>query len=540
MKKALIILALVAVVALPFLLRPTQTGLAEADDALVVITPHNEAIRSEYTVGFREWYRRKTGRTVTIDWRVIGGTSEINRFLDSEYTAAFQNYWVNKLGRAWSNDVLNAFANPRLELSADASGDTPAQAARRAFLASEVSCGIDLFFGGGSIDFIKHADAGRLVDSGILRLHPEWFRPEVIPQTFTGEPYWDAQGRWVGDVLSSYGIIFNRDVLRKLGIAQEPRAWADLQDPRYQGQVALSDPTKSSSIAKAFDNLIQQQMHEQWDALAAAAPTRGRASMEAQAVREGWARGIRMVQRIGANARYFTDTSQKVPIDVLQGNAAAGMCIDFYGRDSSNSPGLDGQPRVGYFSPVGGTVLSPDPLAVLRGAPHRAVALAFMEYALSMDGQLLWNYRRGTLGGPHRYELRRMPIRRDFYTEDRRPLRTDPDENPYAATQQLIYQPEWTSGIVREMAFVIRVMCQDTHPELVAAWREIIAAGLPTEALAVMSDVSAVSYDQMNGRIKAALNSNNKVDEVHLARELAEHFRAQYGRAAELARAARR
>ena len=539
MKKALIIFALVAVVALPFLLRPKQATLAKADDTLVIITPHNEAIRYEYTQGFRAWYQRKTGRTVAVDWRVIGGTSEINRFIDSEYTAAFQNYWTSKLHRAWSNEVLNAYANPRLNPDDSPGDDSPEMAARRAFLASEVSCGLDLFFGGGSIDYIKHADAGRLVDSGILRLHPEWFGDGVIPQAFTGEDYWDKQGRWVGDVLSSYGIIYNRDVLKKIGIEREPRAWADLQDPRYLAQVALCDPTKSSSIAKAFDNLIQQQMHQQWDQLAATTG-RDRASLEPQAVREGWERGLRMVQRIGANARYFTDTSQKTPIDVAQGNAAAGMCIDFYGRDRDYAPGLDGRPRLGYFSPVGGTVLSSDPLAVLRGAPHREVAVAFIEYSLSMEGQLLWNYRVGAPGGPQRYALRRMPIRRDFYTADRRALRTDPDEHPYDTPQQLIYQPAWTSGIVREIAFVIRVLCQDTHPELTAAWKEIIAAGMPADALAVMSDVSAVSYEQMNGRIKTALNSKNKVDEILLARELANHFRRQYLRAADLARAARR
>ncbi len=539
MKKVLIIFALVAVVALPFLLRPKQAALAKADDTLVIITPHNEAIRYEYTQGFREWYQRKTGHTVAVDWRVIGGTSEINRFIDSEYTAAFQNYWTNKLHRDWSNEVLNAYANPRLNPDDSPGDDSPEMAARRAFLASDVSCGLDLFFGGGSIDYIKHADAGRLVDSGILRLHPEWFGDGVIPQAFTGEDYWDKQGRWVGDVLSSYGIIYNRDVLKKLGIANEPRAWSDLEDPRYLAQVALCDPTKSSSIAKAFDNLIQQQMHQQWDQLAAATG-RDRVSLEPQAVREGWARGLRMVQRIGANARYFTDTSQKTPIDVAQGNAAAGMCIDFYGRDRDYAPGLDGRPRLGYFSPVGGTVLSSDPLAVLRGAPHRDVAVAFIEYSLSMEGQLLWNYRVGAPGGPQRYALRRMPIRRDFYTTERGALRTDPDDNPYDTPTHLIYQPAWTSGIVREIAFVIRVMCQDTHPELTAAWKEIIAAGMPADALAVMSDVSAVSYEQMNGRIKTALNSKNKVDEILLARELANHFREQYLRAADLARAARK
>ncbi|MBI3886897.1 MAG: extracellular solute-binding protein, partial [Opitutae bacterium] len=444
MKKALIICALVAVVGLPFLLRPKQPALDAADDTLIIITPHNEAIRYEYAQGFREWYRRKTGRTVSVDWRVIGGTGEINRFIESEYTASFRNYWVNTLQREWSTEVLRAYANPRVTLAAAPAADSPAQAARRAFLGSEVSCGLDLFFGGGSIDYIKHAEAGRLLDSGILRLHPEWFGDGVIPQSFTGEPYWDAQGRWVGDVLSSYGIIFNRDVLRKLGLA-EPRAWTDLQDPRYRGQVALCDPTKSSSTAKAFDNLIQQQIYLQWDRLAADGGDR--AALEPQAVREGWERGLRLVQRIGANARYFTDTSQKTPIDVTQGNAAAGMCIDFYGRDRANAPGLDGRPRVGYFSPVGGTVLSPDPLAVLRGAPHRAGAAAFIEYALSMEGQLLWNYRLGAPGGPKHYELRRMPIRRDFYTAGHRAFRTDPDDAPYDAPQPLVYRPEWTSAL---------------------------------------------------------------------------------------------
>ena len=180
MKKALLLLALAAVITLPFLLRPKQAALAAADDTLVIITPHNEAIRYEYAQGFRDWYQRKTGRTVSVDWRVIGGTSEINRFIDSEYTASFQNFWTNTLHREWSNAVLNAYANPRLTPAASPADDTIELAARRAFLASDVGCGIDLFFGGGSIDYIKHADAGRLIDSGILQLHPEWFGESEI------------------------------------------------------------------------------------------------------------------------------------------------------------------------------------------------------------------------------------------------------------------------------------------------------------------------------------------------------------------------
>ena len=540
MKRLILILALVAVVALPFLLRPRQAPTAQADETLVIITSHNEAIRHEFGRAFREWYQRKTGRSIAVDWRVIGGTTEITRFLESEYVAAFQNHWTRKLGRPWGNEVQAAFANPRLVPGANPAADTPELAARREFLASSVSCGIDLFFGGGSQDYINLAAAGRIVDSGILRLHPEWFGDAAIPQSFTGEPYWDVQGRWVGDVMSSYGMLYNRDVLHRLGIEREPRDWADLQDPRLVGEVAMCDPTKSSSIAKAFDNVIQQQIYRRWNRLTQETG-RPRGELEEEALCAGWLDGLRLLQRICANARYFTDTSQKPPIDVLQGNSAIGMCIDFYGRYQEEAASRrGGGRRLGFFSPPDGTGLSPDPIAMLRGAPNSRAALAFIEFTLSMEGQLLWNYQVGAPGGPQQYALRRLPIRRDYYTEERRRYRSDPDVAPYVTGGQFVFNPRWTGGIFREMAFVVRVMCLDTHPELVAAWKEIIRAGMPAAALAVMGDLSVLSYDNMNGRIKQALNSRDKVDEIRLAAELAAHFRAQYQRAAEIARESRR
>jgi ABC-type Fe3+ transport system substrate-binding protein len=535
MKRALIIVALVGVVALPFALRPARPGLGKADETLVIITPHNEALRHEFTKGFREWYRARTGRTVAIDWRVIGGTSEINRYLESEYVASFQNHWTKRLGREWSNEVLAAFGDAAIKPDASEADDTPDEAARRAFLASAVGCGIDLFFGGGSYDYIKHAKAGRLVDSGIMKLRPEWFGEDVIPQSFTGEPYWDQDGLWVGDVLSSYGMVYNLDSLERLGIARAPRAWADLADPRLFGEVALCDPTKSSSIAKAFENVIQQEMQK---ALARIAGETGQplAAVEARAVEEGWRAGLELIQRIGANARYFTDTSQKPPIDVMQGNSAVGMCIDFYGRVQDEVSGQrSGRKRLGYTSPPDGTVLSPDPIAMLRGAPNREAALAFMEFTLSMEGQKLWNFKPGAPGGPERYALRRLPIRRDFYVEEYKKHRSDPDDAPYQAENPLIYNAAWTGGVFREMAFVIRVMCLDTHPELAAAWKAIINAGQPPEALAAMADLGAVSYAETNGRIKRALGSKNRLEEITLANELANHFRRQYQRAAALA-----
>lgn len=538
MKRAILILALIAVVGMPFLLRTKQVTVANADETVVIVTPHNEAIRFEYGRAFGEWYKARTGKTVAIDWRVLGGTSEIARFLESEYITAFQNHWTNQLRKPWSMEIQAGSQNGRLPPDASAA----AQEARAAFLASEVSCGIDVFFGGGTYDFAKQATAGRFVDSGLLQTHADWFNDDGIPLSYAGEEYRDKQGRWIGAVLSSYGIIYNRDALRRLGLTEPPKQWDDLASPRYFGEVALCDPTKSGSIAKAFENVIQQQMQRRLRALSSAAGGNDAKAVEARAVREGWTNGLSLLQLIGANARYFTDTSQKPPIDVAAGNCAVGMCIDFYGRTQVESAQRrDGAGRLGYVTPIGGTVSSVDPIGLLRGAKNRGPAIAFMEFVLSMEGQKLWNFKIGTEGGPARYALRRLPVRRDYYAhQEWTGLRSDPEASPYGQEDQLIYREAWTGGVFREMAFIIRIMCQDTHTELTEAWQAInkpgVTAANRVAALAVLQDMSPVNYDRTSSEIRRALSSKNKVDEIQLANELARNFRQNYRKAAQIAR----
>jgi ABC-type Fe3+ transport system substrate-binding protein len=541
MKRTILVLVLLATLALPFVLRPKKPAATTADVALVIITPHNEAIRYEFGLAFQRWYKQQTGKTVFVDWRVIGGTSEIARYLDGAYTASFQDYWTHVLKRDWGNAIETGFADPDVTPAETPDKDTPAQAARRAFLGSDLGCGIDLFFGGGAYDFKKQAQAGHIVDCGVLERHPECFTESTIPRFFAGEEYWDARGRWVGTVLSNYGILYSKESLARLGVDEAPREWTDLQDPRLRGEVALADPTKSSSMAKAFENVVQQQMQARLLALMVEADrisSLDEDAAEAKAIREGWIAGLQCVQLISANARYFTDSSQKVPIDVAEGNCAAGMCIDFYGRQQADAERRrGGSDRLAFVAPADGTVCSVDPVALLRGARHRAVALAFIDWVVSLDAQKLWAFKPGSPDGPQQYNLRRMPVRRDFYAhEEWKSFRSDPGVSPFAEENRLIYHATWTAGLFRELAFIIRVMCQDLHPELASAWRRIVAAGKPPAAMAVLQDMSAVDYDKAAGEIKVALSSRNKVDEVVLARRLGRIFRDQYQRAEDLAR----
>ena len=238
------LLALTVVVVGPILLRPKgDDAVLKGQDHVVVISPHNEASRAEFSHGFREWYQQKTGRTVVVDFRTPGGTSEIMRFLTGAYNAAFEGYWKKTTGEAWTSEAEAGWINSKLDSAKATDPPTVARKARELFLKSDVGSGIDVFFGGGSFDFQKAAYQGLLVDCGYVARHPERFGRE-IPQFVGGEPYFDPKGRWMGTAIGAFGIAYNRDQIKRHGIP-EPRKWADLADPRYYRGIALANPTQT-------------------------------------------------------------------------------------------------------------------------------------------------------------------------------------------------------------------------------------------------------------------------------------------------------
>lgn len=484
--RAGIIFGLLAlIVALPMVLRRNSatTSPHHADDRLVILSPHNESIRQEFGEAFATHWKNTTGRSLHIDWRTPGGTSEIRMVLDAGFKAAAET------GRE--------------------------------------GIGVDLFFGGGEPDFSNQAKQGRLVPLRVFETHPELFAENgPIPASFTGERYYPPDHVWVATCMSQFGICYNPAVLQRLGLPR-PAAWSDLGDPRYAGSLALSDPTKSGSVARAFELLVQAEMQR-----ALAKPAADRAA----ALEVGWADGLRLIQRLSANARYFTDSASKVPQDVGQGNAAAGMCIDFYGRSFAGElTTKSGEPRLIWIAPRGGTTLSGDPVAVLKGAPHPAIAQEFVEFCLSPQAQTLWFGKPGTPGGPRHRALHRMPVRRDSYTPANLTNSTMPAAAPYTDPGNFIYQRELTGSSFNTLRQLVKIMCIDSHEEMTSAWRAMHDAGMPADALAVFSDISAASYSRL-GKGDPLLDGKDALKSADRAAELGNWFRANYRKAELLAK----
>jgi ABC-type Fe3+ transport system substrate-binding protein len=371
---------------------------------------------------------------VFVDWRSPGaGTSELLKVLEAQYAAAA------KAGAFDFTDPKNPTAPPG-------------------------TISFDIMFGGGSFDHgrlksgVRVRVPGQEKDVTIPMSAPaglsdnelaSWFGRDTsgsVTNTIGAGQLFDPQQFWIGTALSSFGIVYNREVLSRMGLP-EPRTFADLTDPRLAGLVILADPRQSGSITTAFDEVLNAALWNRaesegwlselsaafdkeakdktpWESSLSPAPM---ARVEV-AFQEGW----RTLREMTANARSFAPAATRPPIDISAGEGAAGLAIDFYGRGQAQAVGSGGGDgakgaRLGYTDPVGATYIDADPASILRAGPNPVLAKRFVEFCLSEEGQLLWQLPsqrdprhagnpkapEGRTLGPRLYELRRMPVRAD-------------------------------------------------------------------------------------------------------------------------------
>lgn len=212
---------------------------------------------------------------------------------------------------------------------------------------------VDIFWGGEGTLFDNLADAGLLET-----LHLPGAMWDAIPPAI-GQPVplplKDPKKFWVGTTLEPYGLIYQPKLVKRLGV--EIKAWEDLLNPKLKGQIAQCTPDRSSSSHATYEVML---------------------------FTHGWDKGWEWLKKLAANTGIFTARSRDVPNVVSKGEFAVGFAVPSYMAFAEVLGGYD----VGFVYPKNAYV-TPEPIAVLKGAPHPKAGHAFIEFLLTEEGQKL-------------------------------------------------------------------------------------------------------------------------------------------------------
>ena len=363
---------------------------AAAKDKLVIISPHRKSLQREFIPLFKEDYKSRYGKEIEVDWLDQGGTNDNVRFVRAKFAK-----------------------NPK-------------------------GIGIDVFWGGGDLIFTI------LAKEKILAPHklPANLDKE-IPHEVAGVPLRDKDGFWYGTAMSTFGIFYNKKLLKLEGLP-EPKTWSDVAQPKYNGLLSIVDPRRSGSMGEMVEMILQSA---------------------------GWDRGWHLLAGIAANTRKFTHSSSDPVKAVVAGDAVAALAIDFYAYSRISSIGSD---KLGFVSPKGQTVINCDPVAILHGAPHRKEAERFVEFMLRADVQKRFITAKGKPYGPKYSYLGRIAVNPNGY-------------KGFAEKNSLVLNPfklrEGDFIVLDHAKLVKAVMVRkdligaihvDTHRELRKAWHSTV------------------------------------------------------------------
>jgi ABC-type Fe3+ transport system substrate-binding protein len=345
--------------------------------------------------------------------------------IQEEFIPRFQNDYKNKTGRDVRVDWL------------DQGGTSAGIRFLRARYASKPETSdVDLFWGGGASSFIELDRAGFLE-----RYELSKELQEQVPEFVAGVALRNPEQTWHATAISGFGIFFNKRALQ-IKKLEAPKTWEDLVSPQFFGQVSLTDPRQSGS-ASIMNMIILESL--------------------------GWQKGWEVLTGISANANHFTHSSSDPIKAIVSGEALAALVIDFYAAAQIAQVGSQ---NLGFHLPEGKSVLDPDPIAILKGAPNRKVAEMFIEFSMNPQEQALLMLPQGAEGGPRRSTLGRMGINKKAYeqTQGRRVV----EWNPFDQKESFKMDMERAARLQRVLNDLVGAIFVDTHADLKRAWSNLL------------------------------------------------------------------
>ncbi|MGC8976564.1 MAG: ABC transporter substrate-binding protein [Candidatus Ratteibacteria bacterium] len=294
--------------------------------------------------------------------------------------------------------------------------------------------GIDLFFGGGLTPYLKLKKEGLLlkykIPNSILK---------KIPKSCAGIPNYDNDFYWYGVVLSGFGILYNKKALEFLKLPV-PLTWKDLGSNIYFSLVGAADPRHSGSMHMMFEIILQTY---------------------------GWEDGWKTILSIAGNTKNFSISASEVARQTSTGDFVLSLCIDSYALSQIE---VNGKENMGFILPESQTVINPDCIGILKGAPNIEVAKRFIDFLFSYQAQLLWIQKKGRKTGPKEYSLNRFPILPEIYNETELEIGT----NPYKMQNTIKYDFQLAQDRWKVFDDMVGCFAIDCHDELKKAWKIIL------------------------------------------------------------------
>ncbi len=341
-----------------------------------------------------------------------------------EFDRAFQAHYQEKYGKPIRIRWKDLGGTSQIEKAIDAG-----------YAASPDSCEMDVFFGGGIDPFESQKEKGQL--------HP-YQLPEpilqAIPREIGGFPIVDPDYTFYGAALSSFGILENRRVLESINLPAVEQ-WEDLTHPALRGWVSSADPRKSGSVHMIYEIILQAY---------------------------GWEHGWEVIYQMSGNVRSFLQSSSAPTKEVSTGDAAYAVSIDINGMTQQ---AFLGKENIRFMIPKGVSVINPDGIAILKGAPNLPQAQAFMDFVMSSEGQSLWMKPQGSPQGAVKFGITRMGILPDMYEGDMTDLLVP--LNPFTQEYPFTYRSDTGSkrwGVINDL---IGQSIIDVHSHLKSAWAAI-------------------------------------------------------------------
>ncbi len=299
----------------------------------------------------------------------------------------------------------------------------------------------DLFFGGGGESFAV------LEEKGMLQPLGETYG---VPDKLNGVPLRGKDDRWVAAALSGFGILVNQFYAKRDNLPI-PQTWSDLTNPKLENRIELADPRESGSAHTAYEVILQTN---------------------------GWDKGWQILEGMAANSRRFVKSSSDLTRDVSSGEAVIAPAIDFYGRKTVAKAGNDdsGAPKLVYIEPKGQNVVTPDPIGLLKEAPHAELAKEFIKMVLSPEAQKMWMLEKGAPGGP---ELKEFSDEKGLFRMPALPTAYKPipkgsliQSNPYTIVNQRQYDAPKAAQRRQALDILLGAVLIDNRTQLQAAFKK--------------------------------------------------------------------